>query len=85
MTGFSPDEEESSAINKLAKSLYNLVSKKKNRNKGQEWILEEEKDFLYSTVQYSTERYSVQENLGIRSSPSLWINCPSGKKTNCDY
>ena len=52
MTGFSPDEEESSAINKLAKSLYNLVSKKKNRNKGQEWILEEEKDFLYSTVQY---------------------------------
>ena len=49
MTGFSPDEEESSAINKLAKSLYNLVSKKKNRNKGQEWILEEEKDFLYST------------------------------------
>ena len=46
MTGFSPDEEESSAINKLAKSLYNLVSKKKNRNKGQDWIMEEEKDFL---------------------------------------
>ena len=33
----------------------------------------------------STERYSLQENVGIRSSPSLWINCPSGKKTNCDY
>ena len=36
MTGFFPDEEESSAINKLAKSLYNLVSKKRNRNRGQD-------------------------------------------------
>ena len=46
MTGSTPDAEVSSAINKVAKSLYNLVSKKKNRNKGQDWIMEEEKDFL---------------------------------------
>ena len=59
MTGFSPDEEESSAINKLAKSLYNLVSKKKNRNKGQEWILEEEKDFLES-LKFAAREPSVE-------------------------
>ena len=60
MTGFSPDEEESSAINKLAKSLYNLVRKKKNRNKGEEWILEEEKDFLES-LKFDAREPSVEE------------------------
>ena len=33
----------------------------------------------------SAEGYTLEENLGIWSSPSLRINCPSGKKTYRDY
>ena len=59
MTGSTPDAEVSSAINKVAKSLYNLVSKKKNRNKGQDWILEKEKDFLES-LKFDAREPSVE-------------------------
>ena len=59
MSGSIPDAEVNSAINKVAKSLYNLVSKKKNRNKGQDWILEQEKDFLEG-LKFDARKRSVE-------------------------
>ena len=53
MTGSTPDAE----INKVAKSLYNLVSKKKNRNRGQDRILEE--DFL-ECLKFDAREASVE-------------------------
>ena len=58
MTGSTPNQE---IINKVAKSLHSLVSKSKNKNKGLDWTLAKEKDYLEGVNLEVAESSEIRE------------------------